>query len=127
MTLQPYDGANRVLLPDGRECWEKKVHFHFGGSETTYSYQYSVEIGDLSTDYYGRVIDLKVQAPDGSWNEIVTFLPVSLTLVKKLRATMEQGWELLSDTVEGRRLMWSHNYLRVMEDVLALLQSGVKS
>ena len=95
-TLQPYDGAKYVLLPNGRTCWEKETK-HSGFSETTYSYQYSVITDGLPTDYYGRVIGLMLQAPDGTWNDIVTFMPVSMSLVTKLRATMEQGWAVLAD------------------------------
>ena len=125
MTLQPYNGANSVLLPDGRTCWEQETT-SMGMGETTYSYQYSVELGDLPTDYYGRVCGLKIRALDGGWHEVVTFLPVSLNLVDKLRATMEQGWTVLADHVDGRYLMWSHSYLKICEDVINLLKSGVK-
>ena len=124
-TLQPYDGAHYALLPDGRTCWEKETG-HPGMGETNYSYQYSVELGDLPTDWNGRVVGLMLQAPDGTWNDIVTFLPVSMDLVDRLRATMEQGWAVLADHVDGRYLMWSHSYLRICEDVINLLKSGVK-
>jgi hypothetical protein len=132
MTLQPYDGARHVLLPDGIMCWEKETA-HIGGSETTYSYQYSVELGDLPTDYYGRVCGLKVRASDGNWNEIVTFLPVSLNLIDKIRALMEQGWAVLADRpIPGLpedgslNRLYSPSYLSICEDVINVLKSGVK-
>lgn len=132
MTLQPYDGATRVLLPDGRQCWEKETP-HFHGSEPDYSYQYSVEIDNLSTDYYGRVSNLKVLAPDGTWNEVVTFLPVSPNLVKRLRDVLALGWEKFTEgPTQGlpedgsSNRLYADGYLRIAEDVVALLQSGVK-
>ena len=129
MTLQPYDGARYALLPDGRTCWEKETK-HSGFNETTYSYQYSVELGELPTDYYGRVIGLMLQAPDGTWNDIVTFLLVSMDLVDKLRATMEQGWAVLSEFEPSagaqQRVLESDGYLKICEDVINLLKSGVK-
>jgi hypothetical protein len=125
MTLQPYDGAHYALLPDGRTCWEKETKT-YGGSEITCSYQYSVELGDLPTDWNGRVTGLMLLAPDGTWNDIVTLLPVSMNLVARLKATMEQGWALLADHADGRYFMGSEAYLKICEDVLAVLKSGVK-
>lgn len=124
MTLQPYDGANRVLLPDGRQCWEKETK-SFGGSEITVSYQYSVELGDLPTDYYGRVLNLKVMAPDGRWNEVVTFFPQSPALVDRVRAMMQQGWAVFSEgtAVAGsRKRIYTVGYLAICADILELLK-----
>lgn len=125
MTLQPYDGANRVLLPDGRECWEKETE-NFFGSETTLSYQYSVDIKDLSTDYWGRVVNLKLQAPDGTWNESVSFMPATPALQKRLREVMEKGWGIFSeDTATAYagtyHVLDSDSYLKIMTDVLAIV------
>ena len=131
MTLQPYDGAHYALLPDGRTCWEKETK-NYGGSEITRSYQYSVELGDLPLDWNGRVVGLMLRAPDGTWNDIVTFLPVSMDLVARLKATMEQGWALFAEgPVHGSNddpiyRLYSAGYLKICEDVINVLKSGVQ-
>lgn len=127
MTLQPYDGANRIRLPDGRECWEKETK-HFGGSETTLSYQYSEDVSGLPTDYWGRVLGIKVQAPDGSWNESVLFRPANPNLVEQVRGVLQRGLDQYADFEHcaGAQFpaMLDHDYMKVAADVIALLEAA---
>lgn len=126
--LKPYDGANKVRLPDGRECWEKETE-HFGGSETTVSYQYNEAVGDLDRDYWGRIVGIKVWDTDGFY-EPVAFLPVTESLIASVRRALEQGWakfhhgEAHGYDPEDSHRLYSDGYLRICEDVLELLKAA---
>lgn len=128
-TLQPYDGANRVQLPNGTVCWEKETE-HFGCSETTLSYQYSVELPkDMLLDYWGRVVGIKVQSRLGCWNEPVNFMPVTDDLIDNVRRVIEAGWIHNSSVLEighggwEERVLQSEGYLKITGDVMALLKA----
>jgi hypothetical protein len=126
VTLQPYDGATRVRLPDGTECWEKETK-RFGGSEVTLSYRYSVDVSTFQKDYWGRVKGLKVQAPDLSWNDPVHFFSANPNVIDRVQTALQTGWADLSEvTPGGQRIMRANNYLKIANDVVALLETMKK-
>lgn len=122
-TLQPYDGATRVRLPYGTECWEKHTRIkEMGGFASRY--QYSVQIPDtVARDYDGRVIGLKMRAHNGKWYEVVSFFPVTDDLITDVRGVIERGWSNFSVMQNGSRYVDSFSYLRITGDVMALLEA----
>lgn len=126
MTLQPYDGATRVRLPDGRECWEKETK-RFGGSEVTLSYRYSVDVSTLLVDYWGRVKGLQVQAPDLSWNAPVSFFSANPRVIDRVQTVLQTGWADLSQLdAQGNRVLRAKAFLKIANDVVNLLETMKK-
>lgn len=128
--LNPYDGANKVRLPNGTECWEKETVTH--GMESVPSYQYSEDTGLLELDYHGRVVDLEVWNKEtGQWCLVVNYYPITSSAVERMRKEIQGGWaeksRLVFDGVinEGSvadRMLDAKGYLEIYDKVMVILQ-----
>ena len=125
--LEPFDGANKVRLPDGQECFEKE-HVTYGANETFHTFQYSVDTDAYALDYDGRVEELEIWDEEtATWNLVVNYFPVTTSMVSRLREVINGGWakhsELLvpGDVDEGvvmPRMMNAKGYLEIYTEVM---------